>query len=229
LWWDEFSIDDRWVRSFLTEKVRRLIGYHGRLLAAGEGTPSEPEDIVDDLGRWARARLQNKALARLRRAIGIERFAHLSHLLMCLGLGLFDGWADREDRNVCVSAFQPRSAPDSSELIKLSRALSPSRLSYVLESASAQQLNEAKIHLRSFLNFLWFWLTPERIWKVEEHIGKRCAELLALLVNDPDFRTQVLPYLFVVSLALWRTDDYEIFRRTLIGELPMDGWPLPIS
>jgi hypothetical protein len=227
LWLDGFSVDERRVRSFLTERVRRLIGYREALLAAGEGNPGEPKDIVDEIGAWARARLTNKALARSRRAIGIERFAYLSHFLAWFGLGLFDGWA-HDDPIVLADTFQLRSAVCESELIRISKALDPSRLCHALESASKERLNEAKIHLRSFVDFLWFWLTPDRIWNVEQRIGKRGAELLALVVKDPGFRTQVLPFLFVVAVALWRTADYEAFRRILIGKFSMEGWPLPI-
>jgi len=230
LWWKGFPVDEKRLRFFLHGRIKRLSVLHSQLSVAGDRLPSEPTDIIDQLGSCARARLKSKALGRLRRALRSERFAFFLHLLISVGVGLFDGWVDlEEDPRVLVDAFKLEASPDSSHLEHLSELFKPDNLRYALESASTQELNEARSRLSHVAKSLWFWLTPERIWNVEQRIGKRSAELISLVVNDPDFRLQVLPYIFLVTLTVLRTGNDEASRHMLVGELPMGGWSLFIS
>jgi hypothetical protein len=145
LWLGGFRIGREEIRSFLTEKVRAVTTIREAFLKAGDAEPNDPQDVVDDLGRWAGKRLGNKTFGRIRRALGKERFPWFVHLFLWGCVGLFDGWVDpEEDRDVLALALQPKGALDESQLVELSQLADPVRLSRVLNSTTPAGFEDAR-------------------------------------------------------------------------------------
>jgi hypothetical protein len=229
LWLWGFRIDQEEIHSFLKEKVKAVMTIREAFLNAGDGEPDDAQDVLDDLGKWARKRLGNKTFGRIRRALGKERFPWFVHLFLWGCVGLFDGWVDpEEDQDVLALALQPKGALDESQLVELSQLADPIQLSGVLDSTAPPDFEDARQWLIFVLQSLEYWLTPERIWNVEKVVGKRTAELLRLSINEPDFYTRVTPYLLLMSLSVLKSGGTEAFER-LLGDLPQGGWPIGLT
>jgi hypothetical protein len=215
LWQRSFRVDETLLRSFLREKLDHLASQRDRLLAAADRESGDPEDIVDEIGKRARgARLENKALARMRRALGREPFANLAHLLILVLFGLIEHpsvfkeesdlaqtiAADAvEDLSLLGKAFGRELSRD--EVTRMWGAFEPDQLGSALEHASLPDFELARDRTNIWVNYWKFWTTPERIWNVENAYGKRYAELIELTCNDVDFDSRVGPFLFLVLLA----------------------------
>jgi hypothetical protein len=216
LWWDGYPVDEAQLRDFLNRLVVRLARYRD-LLEEGDGdSPDNPNDVQCELDRRARGRLCHRALTRLRRAVGKERFTSLARLLFEAGLGLFEVWYDPAGEfQLFAKAFGLEHSSFDLQLRTASRLLNLDNARIALRRASLQDLEQARDELRALLDYWLFYSTPERIWNLEKALGKRAAHLLALLLNDSRFYRRALHHLFLAVVAA-QVQGPEMFTH-LIG------------
>lgn len=174
--------------------------------------------------------MNSPTLARLRRALRKDRFAWLVHLLAWIWTGLFERYVDpEEDFEVLTTAFQPSPGFRESDLRELSQLLAPEVLRRAMNEASTADLEMSRAYLNYLLRSLCFWLTPQRVWNVENRIGKRGAELLSRTIQEPCFWSRGTRLLLLACLSVLSSGGKEGFFRFVAGSLPMGGWPIEIQ
>jgi hypothetical protein len=168
IWWENYPVSEAWIR----ERLEQYLILPEELRAVWNSEESEKSaDPVELIERWAQTKKRlPQPLGRIRRSLRQNRFITFLIFLLQVVAGirpLFSSDEEDGDSEVTNKGFAIKDAQEAeTDLEAISKALDPTKLRSALDSASFEEICEARDEVREPLS-----LVHETFGKIADALG----------------------------------------------------------